>query len=236
VPVVDEVDSFLKTIDIIIESCDHGDIEEIIICLADFCSRESRDAVYKVVNTQHELDVKFRVYVQHGSPAQTINEITEMIQGSHYIIQPSDLETDPHMISGIIKTAKQKPKTILTGSRFTSGADSSEIASIKKIFYPAVRFLVQRLYSCKLTDTTICYRCVPCEYVKDLVLKETSYAVFFEMMLKFIRLGYPIEEFPIKYKRRTEGTSNVNFFKKGICYIRPLFLVRLQKIESFKGV
>ena len=235
-PVVNEVDSFFKTIDIILESCDHGDIEEIIICLADFCSQESRDAVYKVVNSQHELGVKVRVFVQRGSIAQALKEITASLCGSHYIIQPSDLEVNPHMISRIIKAAKQKPKTILTGSRFMSGADSSELAPIKKFFYPAVRFMVQQLYSCKLTDTTICYRCVPCEYVKDLVLKETSYAVLFEMMLKFIRLGYPIEEFPIKYKRRTEGTSNVKFFKEWIYYIRLLFFVRLQKIERFKGV
>lgn len=230
VPVVNETESFRETMKIIFDSCNAQDLEEIIICLADFGSDECKAIAREFEETSYETtSVPVRIYLQHGSFEQAVKDTIKMLNGSHYMYQSADLEEDPHLVNEFIVLAKENPEKIITASRFLKPEDKKNLPILKKLLYPAFRRCVKVIYGGNLTDSTLVYRCVPCEYVKDLPLSQKSYAVLFEMMLAFLIRNYEIIEVPLFYGKRTDGKSNVRFFKEGLRFVKVLFAVRLHK-------
>ena len=50
-----------------------------------------------------------------------MREAFDLARGSHAVMMSSDLETDPALVQNFIRLSKQKPRAIITASRWMRG-------------------------------------------------------------------------------------------------------------------
>ncbi len=240
-PTINETASLQKTVEAIFDSCDIGDIHEIILATADFATPACR-AVCKNIRDENVSGVPIRIYVQTGSFEDAIRDLTAMLSGSHFIYQPTDLEEDPRLLAEIIKLAKQYPNAVISGARTLSQRGFSGFSPVRQVLYRIWRILFAVLYGADVTDPTLLYRCMPSADAKRIILTARSYAVLYELFLKLYRLGLPVVEFPVEMGKRAEGTSATRLISDGCRYFRVMLTVRctptkklLRNAEDMRG-
>ncbi len=230
VPVINETTSFVETVETIINVCG-PDLEEIIICPAYFATPACKKIAEELC-IKHKI-IPVKIVMQNGTFDDALKSLFKIVTGSHFMIQPADLEEDPKMIAVFIKESRNHPEAIITGSRFLSKECSENYSKLKKAFFIFFRKFFQIVYSKKLTDTTFSYRTIPTEKVKNLILKEKSYSVLYEAFLKMMRTGVDVIEVPVVFQKRPEGKSKTKFFKDGFRYLWVFFRVRLADSSKF---
>jgi hypothetical protein len=230
---VTETTSLLKTVDTIVQVCSKEDLREIIICPAYFATPECKKIAEELCEVYKDIPVT--LLMQNGTFEDAMKDLFKAISGSHFIIQPADLEEDPEMIASFVVDSKSHPNAIITGSRFLLKKDTTNITIIKKIFFYLFRRLFQVFYSKDLTDTTFMYRIIPTQKIKALILIEKSYAVLYEAFLKLLRTGVEVIEIPVEFHKSTERRSKVKFFRDGFRYLGVFFRVRFADINSFNN-
>ncbi|MEI6577945.1 MAG: glycosyltransferase [Eubacteriales bacterium] len=231
VPVVTETKTLIETVETVIQTIKKSDLKEIIICPAYFTLPESKKITKDLCEKYH--DVPVIILMQEGTFEDLIKDMFKTVSGSHFIIQPSDLEEDPRILSVFLQISKANPNAIITGSRFLSKECSKNYSIVKKFVFVFFRRLFKTVYSQNLTDTTFFYRIIPTEAVKNLVINQKSYSVLYEAFLKMIRVGFEVIEIPVEFQKRQDGKPRVKFFKDGIRYLWVFFRVRFADIKKF---
>lgn len=229
--VVTETKSFIETVDTIVRVCNKEDLKEIIICPAYFASLECKKIAEDLCKKY--CDVPVSILMQNGTFEDAMKDLFKAVSGSHFIIQPADLEEDPKMLTVFIEESKKNPDAIITGSRFLSGNCAKDITIVKKAFFFIFHKLFQIVYSRKLTDTTFMYRVIPIKNIRNLILIEKSYSVLYEAFLKLLRAGVEVIEIPVEFQKSMERKSKVKFFRDGFSYLRVFLKVRLTKKDRF---
>ena len=231
-PTVNETVSLKETVAEILRCCDISDIRELILATADFATPECR-AACDDIQKNYGSEVPVYIYVQTGSFEEAICDLTELVAGSHFIYQPTDLEEDPSLIAEVIRLAKLAPDAVVSGSRAISGKGFSVFSPAKRVLYRSWGALFSLLYGRQVTDPTLFYRCMSSDRAKRIVLKARSYSVLFELFLKMLRIGSPVVEFPVEMGKRDEGRSNTRFVSEGLRYTRVLIKTRFTPVDRF---
>lgn len=231
VPAVTETLSLNETVETIIQSCSRQDLKEVVICPADFASPLCLQAARELCR-QH-ADIPVRMLMQEGSFEDLIKEMFRSAAGSHFFIQPSDLEEDPHMVLAFLDEVKKHPAAVISGSRFLIKEHAGEYSKAKRLVLWVLRFFLRLFYRRRLTDTTFFYRVIPVQYLQNLVLEQKSYSVLYEAFLKIVRSGVEIIEIPVAFRKRSDGKSRVRFFRDGLRYIWVFFRVRFSDTGKF---
>lgn|GEM_PF-3482815 len=229
--VVNETRTLTETVNTIISVCGRNDLAEIIICPAHFVTPACLSAASELCEKYREVPVS--IHMQTGSFEAAMKELFQIVKGSHFIIQPADLEEDPKMLSVFIKKCKEHPDAVITGSRFLSKSSARGFNFIKRTIISVYHCFFKMLYAHRLTDTTFMYSAIPTSRINSLVLVEKSYSVLYEAFLKLLRTGVDVIEVPVEYHKSRERKSKVKFFKDGLRYVQVLFRVRFAHIGSF---
>lgn len=231
VPLVTETASLTETVETIIRVCDRNDIKEIILCPAHFASQDSKDVAEELCRKYAEIPML--MLMQTGTFEDLIKDIFKTVEGSHFMIQPSDLEEDPNMVAVFIEESKKHPDAVITGSRFLTKTGAKEYSKAKRFVFFFFRRLFNAVYRTHLTDTTFFYQLIPTDKVRNLILYQKSFAIIYEAFLKLVRTGTEIIEIPVEYKRRAEGKSKVHFLKDGLSYLKVFWSVRFTDPDDF---
>lgn len=228
---VNETKSLTETVDTVVGVCSKDDLAEVIICPADYASPAC-------INTATQLCEKYRevpvcMIMQNGSFEDAMKKLFRTVKGSHFIIQPADLEEDPKMIATFIEKCRYHPEAVITGSRFISKTGLKDFNYIKRVFIYIYHIFFNMIFARKLTDTTFMYSAIPTFRMSGIILKEKSYPVLYEAFLKLLRTGVEVIELPAAFQKSKERKSQVKFFRDGLRYLRVLFRVRFADIKSF---
>lgn len=226
---VTETDSLRRTVEFILENCNHNDLAEIIIGYPERATAECV-AVIKELEAM-QSDVSIWSFEQTMPSIGFLVEAFELAKGSHVITVDSDMALDLELIPKMIVGAKKEPDTIFSASRWLGGNKFEGYNKFKKILnFTAQKFLAV-LYQSDLTDFTIPYQIVSADLLRSINFEETSFALFAELVLKPIRLGCKIKELPTDCHGRTQGKSS-NSFAQLPLYLKTALHVRFMPKEN----
>jgi len=227
-PVIDETESLIKTMDILLADA-KADILEVIIVV---CEKTVPAAMANIQKLKDQYPQLITVYHQTlpfvGGAYQ---EAFDMARGSHTILMASDLETDPKEVSKMISQSKAHPSTVICTSRWINKGSFSGYSPIKLVANWMFQRIFSTLYSTNLSDMTFGYRLFPTNVIQSIKWEEYRHPFFFETIIKPIRLGVPVIEIPTGWVPRVEGESHNSFFRN-FEYFRPGFKVRFAPAAS----
>lgn len=227
IPALNETYLLRQTVEIILETCDNEDIEEIFIVL---CDRTTPDCIKAAETIQKDFDsysitIYFQIKPFVGCAFQ---EAFELVKGSHVVTVAADMDMDPFAVSKFIENSKISPESVIAASRWMPGGG---FHGYKK-FMLGLNYIFQKIidivFLTKLTDVTYGFRLYPIELLNSIVWEEEKHPFFLETCLKPLRLGVNFIEVPATWKVRTEGTSEITLFRY-LKYINTVLHVRFMK-------
>ena len=230
IPALNETYLLRQTIEIILDSCDKDDIEEIFIVL---CDRSTNECVKTAENIKDDFETHpIRIYFQNKPfVGNAFQEAFELVKGSHIITAAADMDMDPYAISKFIAKCKTSPKSIISASRWIPGGGFNGYKKYMLLLNYIFQKIIDVLFLTKLTDTTYGFRLYPTELMRSVCWEETKHPFFLETCLKPLRLGVEFIEVPAMWNVRTEGTSEISFLKY-LKYINTVFHVRFMKQKN----
>jgi glycosyltransferase involved in cell wall biosynthesis len=215
-PVINETDSLIKTVETILKDCD-TDVKEIITVV---CERTTPQSLELCRQLQEKVGERFiLMYQTLPFLGGAIRDAFDRASGSHVLMMASDLETPPEKVKDFIEEAKKNPDAIITGSRWIKGGKFDGYNPVKYILNFIFQKLFSFLYRVKLTDMTYGYRIFPTELIQSIRWEELRHAFLFETLIKPLKLGVKIIEIPTPWRSRTEGASQ-NTFLQNFIYFR----------------
>ena len=149
--------------------------------------------------------------------------------GNYIIIQDADSEYDPKDIPLLLRAAEANSVSAIFGSRF-SGKHVDTIFG-HKAGNKFLTFLTNLLYDGHISDMETCYKLIPVEFLKGVVIETDRFGFEPEITAKLLRCRKKIVEVPISYSKRTvtEGKS-IRWWRDGWATVAVLFKYRFWKL------
>lgn len=206
-PVLNETWSFLQVLDIVMQE-NESQIKEVIIPIHG--TKTTKDSLDCIKQAKSKYPGRIIDIVQ-DKPwiGGAVQKGFETAKGNYLLMMASDLETDPHLVKSMIATAKKGTLKIVTASRWIPGGGFEGYNPLKKILNYIFQKFFSTLYNTNLTDMTYGFRILPIKYIKGILWEELKHPIFFESILKPLKLGATIVEIPAKWEPRQEGVSQI---------------------------
>lgn len=233
IPAINETDSLKKGVDMILRLCAPVDLEEIFIVVCERTTPECLRVIAELKNQPQEVPIKLYKQKEPGL-GRALCESLGQVTGSHVTYMSADLDTDPHVLATMIKTAKRHPDAIILGSRWIEGGGFIGYGRINKMLNYIFNRMLQLLFFTKVTDLTYGYRFAPMDKTLSIKWESKGFSIGTETNLKMVRLGYKFIEVPAVWQVRKEGESQNSFFTK-LKYIKTVLKVRFARLSTLKN-
>ena len=219
----DETESLHKTVDYVMQNCDHDDIGKVLMI-------HSKNASQGCRNTMNELEALYpgKVFAMQqirNGIGGAIQDGFDAANTSHIMILPSDLAIGLDCVPEMIRRAKLAPDVISKTSRWANKDSFHNYSGVRKTFNGLSQIFLGVLYGNTLTDYTNPVQTAPTEIYKSSVWKELSFPFLLEMVIVPLRRGYSFEEFAVECYGREEGRSKNSAIKTAM-YLKPALRVR----------
>jgi glycosyltransferase involved in cell wall biosynthesis len=222
-PVMNEVVSLNRTIQIIDEENPDRNFEYIII----LSHRSDPEAVENAETLACAIPSRARIIVQDrpllgGALMDGIQAST----GERLIMMASDLETDPHAVQELLNVSDHRPGLIIATTRWRGrDAGFEGYGSGKKWANKVFQRAIGWLFSTELTDLTYGFRLYPRDAINHYDWQTMNHGFLLESILRPLRQGWPATEIPVKWRAREEGISN-NSWRFYASYFKMAMLIR----------
>jgi len=215
-PVTDETESLINTVEIILADCPEA-IREFLIVVCGRTTQASRDTAAQL-QARHPDTVKVieqkRPFL--GGAAQ---DAFEAAAGSHFLMMASDMETPPDRVKEFVAMGRKHPSAIITGSRWIKGGGFKGYSRIKYFLNFVFQKTFSLMYWTRLSDMTYGYRLIPMRLIQSIRWEELRHPLLFETICKPLKLGVEVVEIPTMWEARAEGASS-NTFMRNFEYFR----------------
>lgn len=224
--VVDEEESLIETINLILRNDSTLTRYEIILVVAPFASKASR----KIATENSERDNRIHLEEQkYPGIGGAYKQGFQNASGEIIILMSSDLETDPNLIPIMVSTLVGNPKTdIVAVSRWINSNSFEGYSQILRTLNYTFQKLIKFLYSSELTDFTYAFRAYRSESLKGIIWTERTHSFFLESLLRPIMRGASVLEIPGKWVARTQGDRHIERSAYWN-YIKLAIILRMKK-------
>lgn len=219
----DETDSLKKTVDFIMDNCDHNDIDKVLMVksknASDGCNCAIRDL---------EEKYKGKVYgMEQSRPfiGGAIRDGFDAAESSHIMLLPSDLAISLECIPEMIRRVKLKPEVISKTSRWLNKDSFHNYNGVRKFINRWSQVFLRALYCADLTDFTSPVQTAPTQAYSRSDWQEFNFPFLLEMVLVPLRRGYKFEEFPVECYGREQGKSK-NSARQTALYFKTALRIR----------
>ena len=231
-PTLNETFSFIQTVEIILDECNHEDIKEIIAIVCKRTLKESLESIEKAKEISESQGIPLKIlYQTHPFAGGAVQDGMMASEGSHILMMAPDLETDPHAVKEFIAKGKEFPEDMITGSRWLVKGGFDGYNKVKYVLNWMFQKMFAIFYWVKLTDITFGYRLAPASLFQSIAWEEMKHPFFLETALKPICLGVKIHEIPTNWAARKEGESQ-NSLLATFKYLKIAFKVKFEKKSS----
>lgn len=223
IPVMNEVESLDKTLEIIKLENQGEDFEFIIIL-------SPKSKPHAIENASKHADNSTHIIVQKypGLGGAYIHGI-ESSRGDYILMIASDLETDPHNVKDLLIASDENPNSIIATTRWAGqGSGFNGYGSAKLVLNWIFQKFISKLYGQNLTDYTFGYRLYPSASLKNYTWKSKNFGFLLEAILVPVKNGWLAKEIPVSWQARIEEESNNRksyFFE----YFKIAFLIRFSR-------
>lgn len=218
-----ENESLITTVETIMDTCKHDDIDKILLV-------KSKDASLCCNEAISFLEGKYpgKVFgLEQTRPyvGGAIRDGIDAVESSHTMLLPSDLAINLECVAEMIEAVKAKPDVISKTSRWLK-KDSFHNYDNKRLFFNRIaQFFLRILYNANLTDFTSPVQTAPTQAYREADWRELNFPFLLEMVVVPLRLGYRFEEIPVSCYGREEGFSR-NSFRQTALYLKTALRVR----------
>ncbi len=228
IPAINETYLLERTFEIISATCDKSDIKEIILVLCEKTLDECKATADKCVQKYPDFDVKI-YYQKKPYLGNAYREAIDFAKGSHVIMAAADMDMDPRVIHKFIEKSKLNPQKIIVATRWMKGGGFHGYNYIKLVLNFIFQNMLKVLFKTKLCDMTYGFRLYPTKLMQAIDWEEERHPFVLETCLKTVRLGMEFEQVPAVWRKRTEGDSQISFFK---CFSYFGTVYKSRKIEK----
>ena len=195
---------FYNELEFLKESVDRVLNEKIFhqIILSDDCSNDGSEIIAKRLSDENEIIEYIRSEVNSGK-GDALSNAKRIINTTHVVIHDADLEYFPSDIVDMFQKSILTPKSLILGSRFIGTKERKNVYlrtivanRVMSLFFSVVNFY-------KVSDVATCYKLMPSEFFKKVVLKEKGFSIEIEILSKFLKYNRSIIEVPIGYHGRS---------------------------------
>jgi hypothetical protein len=215
-PVMDETESLVKTVEIILADCGDAICEFLVVV----CKRTTPAARETAAGLVKRFPDKVKgIEQQRPFLGGATQDAFAVANGSHFLIMASDLETPPDRVKEYLAQGRAHPNAIITGSRWIKGGGFEGYSKVKWLLNFVFQKSFSLMYQTHLSDMTYGFRLLPTALARSIRWEEMRHPFLFETLVKPLRLGVEVLEIPITWRARAEGVSN-NPFMRNFEYFR----------------
>lgn len=219
-----ETDLLRKTLSIVLRTCDHNDLCEIVIVTAPKSTPENLKTAESLKGSGGDVPVS--VYMQKKPHiGNACREAIEVAQGTHIILMPADGEIETEAAARMIELAKEHPDAVITTSRWLNAGSFKGYNRLKLVLNFIFNRMTGIMFRTNLTDVSNVYQIAPLSTLRALNYTEEKEAFYLECGLKLIRTGCKIIEIPCKWSLRDDGRAKTEIIKC-ISYIGTALRIR----------
>jgi len=229
-PVTDETDTLISSVDTVLDKCDRNDICEIIFVSWEKTTPECLEALNEVKRKHPDIAVTIHKQTANGIRG-ALYESLFLAKGSHIAHFTGDEDTEPDVLIRMLETSKENTDAVVIASRWIKGGGFDGYGSFNKLCNFAFQQLIRVFYGWDVHDYTYSFRLFPTESMKRISWDREGFPVVLENTLKLRRLGYRFIEVPAVWKSRGQGKSQNSFLLKAK-YLPVIFDVRFTKTEN----
>jgi len=154
-----------------------------------------------------------------------IRHMAEVIEADIYVITDGDDTYPAEEAPGLIDRFLKGPADMLVATRLIEHDDRS-FRTFHRFGNHIVSRIVSILFSASITDVLSGYRILSRDLVKLIRLRAPGFEVETEMTLQALTKRFEIEEVPIRYRSRPEGSfSKLNTWSDGYLILKCIFLI-----------
>ena len=167
-----------------------------------------------------------------------IRSMFQDIDADCYIMVDGDDTYDAGDARRIADTVLNKGADMVVGDRLSSSYFTENKRPFHNVGNKSVRFLINHLFKNNIKDIMTGYRGFSKKFVKTFPVLSKGFEIETEMTIHALDKNFYIEEFPITYRDRPDGSeSKLNTVSDGIKVIKTIFrLFREYKPFSFFGI
>jgi glycosyltransferase involved in cell wall biosynthesis len=173
------------------------------IIVVDDCSKDrSYEIACEVAAAHTELPIRCERHTANAGKGMAIRTGLRYMTGQYVVIQDADLEYEPNDYNLLLGYLLATGKKVVYGSRFLSRENTHSYQT----FYwggRLVSFIANVLYRQHLTDEPTCYKMFEAGLLQSIPLNCTGFEFCPEVTAKVAKLGYKIQELPIRYYPRS---------------------------------
>ena len=218
-----EKDSLICTVDTIMQTCNHEDINKILLVKSKDASEQCNFAI-KLLEDKYHGKV-FGLEQTRPYVGGAIRDGFDASDSSHIMLLPSDLAISLDCVSEMIESVKQHPEVISKTSRWMKKGSFHNYSKSRKIINRAAQLFLRILYNEALTDFTSPVQTAPSDAYRKSNWQELNFPFLLEMVLVPLRLGYSFKELPVECFERKEGFSRNSTIQTAL-YLKTALRVR----------
>lgn len=196
------------------------------IIVSDDCSN---DGTIEILKENKDLYDKILFNEKNCGKGSAIINSLEMVSGDFILIQDADLEYDPKDYKKIFHPAIKYEADVVYGTRF-KGSEAKRILYFKnRLANFVLSLLVSVLTNINFSDIETGYKLVRSDLIKNMKLKENSFAIEVEITMKLAKQKLKFYEVGISYNGRTYEEGKKISIKDGFIALYKIFYYKFCK-------
>lgn len=188
----------------------------------------STDRTAEVAKKIDRKNLKVIRYTPNMGKGRAIRVGIDNASGDIMAQVDADSQFPPEELPRLIEPILNGEADIVFGSRFLPESTTQEgsLTILKRIANFVVSGLISLVCMQRITDIQAGFKAWKSNVIRELNIREKSFAYEPEIAIMAAKKGYKITEVPVNYKMRHSGSSNVNLLRDGV--IIPLAILRIK--------
>ncbi len=210
IPVWSEEEVLRKTVHALVAG-NSSALHQIIIIV----SPRSSQRTFEICQELEKIYPFLRHYTQKENPGlgRAYRQAFTLVTGSHVLMLDADGEMDLATVPKMIKAAEQG-YDLAVASRWIKGGAVYKYDPLTYVLNRGFQIVFRILYFTKLHDLTYGFKIFNARLLKEVHWWGELHEIAMETTLKPLRLGYKAIEIPSIWRKRTEGVSKMNTWKR----------------------
>lgn len=210
IPVYSEEDVLREVVDGLVERTKNA-LHQIILIV----SPRSSEKTFAICQ---ELEAKYpllKYYVQEKNPGlgRAYKQAFSYVNGTHVLIIDADGEMDLNTVPKMVEAALGGYDLVLA-SRWIKGGRVYDYDPLTYILNRGFQYIFRLLFWTRVHDLTYGFKLFNARLIREVHWWGDWHEIAMETTLKPLKLGYRLVEIPTTWRKRKEGVSKINIWKR----------------------